>query len=346
VVNTNIVPHAGSAWAVVEAGGNPVRIGPQLETIAHDGFGGTLRRGFSAHPHTDPDSGEMHAICYDAMDPDSIRHVVVAKSGDVRREEPIRVNHGPMIHDCMITQHYVLILDLPVTLSIKRMLQGYRLPYAWNAKHKPRLGLLPRDGSDKDVIWCDVDPCYVFHLCNGFETSGGQVILDVCAHDKMFDQSTQGPDSSHVRFERWTIDPAARRVARNVIDEAAQEFPRPNETRLGRPYRYAYCMGLTPRRAFVESATYLYKHDLESRSRQVHDFGPNRAPGEFVFVPRPNARSEDDGWLMGYVLDRAQHTTDLVILDAARFEAAPQARVTIPQRIPPGFHGNWFPSKP
>jgi carotenoid cleavage dioxygenase len=159
----------------------------------------------------------------------------------------------------------------------------------------------------------------------------------------MFDQSTQGPDSTRVRFERWTIDPAMRRVTRDVIDDAAQEFPRPNETRLGKPYRYAYCMGLTPRRAFVESATCLFKHDLEGRSRQVHDFGPDRLPGEFVFIPRPNARSEDDGWLMGYVLDRAQHTTDLVILDAARFEAAPQARITIPQRIPPGFHGNWFP---
>ena len=344
VVNTNIVPHAGGAWAVVEAGGTPVRIGPQLETIAHDGFGSTLRRGFSAHPHKDPDSGELHAICYEAMDPDSIRHVVVTPSGDVRREEPIQVKHGPMIHDCMITEHYVLILDLPVTLSLKRMLAGYRFPYAWNVKHRPRVGLLPREGSNKDVLWCDVDPCYVFHPCNGFETSDGKVILDVCAHDKMFDQSTQGPDSNRVPFERWTIDPATKRVTRKVVDAAAQEFPRANETRLGKPYRYAYCMGLTPKRAFVESATHLIKHDLEAGSRQVHDFGPSGFPGEFVFIPRASARTEDDGWLMGYVLDRSQQTTDLVILDAARFEAPPQARVTIPQRIPLGFHGNWFPS--
>lgn len=344
VVNTNIVPHAGRAWAVVEAGGTPVRIGPELETIAHDNFGGTLRRGFSAHPHKDPDSGELHAICYDATDTDSVRHVVVTASGDVRREEPIRVNHGPMIHDCMITEHYVLILDLPVTLSFKRLLAGYGLPYAWNDHHRPRVGLLPREGSDQDVIWCDVDPCYVFHPCNAFETADGKVILDVCAHDKMFHQSTQGPDSSRAPFERWTLDPGARRVTRSVIDPSAQEFPRLNEMRLGKPYRYAYSMGLAPQRAFVESATYLFKHDLEQRSRQVHDFGPSVFPGEFVFIPRPEARSEDDGWLMGFVLDRAQHTTDLVILDAARFEAAPQARITIPQRIPMGFHGNWFPT--
>jgi 8'-apo-carotenoid 13,14-cleaving dioxygenase len=343
VVNTNIVPHAGRAWALVEAGATPVRIGPQLETIAHDGFGGTLRRGFSAHPHTDPDTGEMHAICYDALSPEIIHHVVVDKHGDVRREEPIRVEHGPMIHDCMITQHYVLILDLPVTFSMKRLLAGYVFPFAWNDKHRARVGLLPREGTERDIVWCDVDPCYVFHPCNGFETPDGKVILDVCVHDKMFERSKQGPDSQRVPFERWTIDPATKRVTRAVIDEAAQEFPRFNETRLGKPYRYAYCMGLSPRDAFVESATCLYKHDLEAHTRQVHDFGPDSVPGEFVFVPKASARAEDDGWLMGYVLDATKQTTDLVILDAARFEAEARARITIPYRIPPGFHGNWFP---
>jgi carotenoid cleavage dioxygenase len=344
VANTNIVPHAGRAWAVVEAGASPVRIGPQLETIAHDAFGGTLRQGFSAHPHTDPATGEMHAICYDGMDPQTIYHVVVDKAGDVRREEPIEMRDGPMIHDCMITQQYVVILDLPVTFSMKRLLAGYRFPYAWNDKHRSRVGLLPREGSGRDVVWCDVDPCYVFHPCNGFETQAGKVVLDVCVHDKMFDRSTQGPDSQRVPFERWTIDPSSRGVLRSVIDEAAQEFPRANETRLGQPYRYAYTMGLAPRQAFVESATCLFKHDLEDRTRQVHDFGPDTVPGEFVFVPRANSRSEDDGWLMGFVLDAARHTTELVILDAARFQGRPQAQITIPHRIPPGFHGNWFPT--
>jgi len=63
-----------------------------------------------------------------------------------------------------------------------------------------------------------------------------------------------------------------------------------------------------------------------------------------VFVPKAGATAEDDGWLMGYVIDKDRDTTDLVILDAAHFEAPPQARITIPHRIPPGFHGNWIPA--
>ena len=342
-VNTNIVPHAGSTWAITEAGSFPVRVGPELETIAHDPFGGTLKGSFSAHPHLDPDTGEMHAICYEGPSPDTIRHVVVGRDGRVRREEPIAVKHGPMIHDCMITRSYVIILDLPVTFTMKRLLAGYAFPYAWNPEHKARVGLLPREGRGADIIWCDVDPCYVYHPCNGYETADGKVILDVCAHNSMFADSTMGPDSRSVPFERWTIDPAARKVARRVIDADAQEFPRPNETRIGKPYRYAYTVALATD-AFIEPASRCLKHDLEKGTRQVHDFGEGRMPGEFVFVPRPGATAEDEGWLMGYVIDTKAETTDLVILDAARFEEPPVATITVPHRIPPGFHGNWMPA--
>ena len=85
----------------------------------------------------------------------------------------------------------------------------------------------------------------------------------------------------------------------------------------------------------------LYKHDLEGGTRQVHDFGTGHILGEFVFVPKADGTAEDDGWLMGYVVNMDAQTTDLVILDAANFEGAPQAVIHVPHRIPPGFHGNW-----
>ena len=61
-------------------------------------------------------------------------------------------------------------------------------------------------------------------------------------------------------------------------------------------------------------------------------------------MPRAGATAEDDGWLMGLVIDRAAETTDFVILGAADFASEPQATVTLPHRIPPGFHGNWVPT--
>jgi carotenoid cleavage dioxygenase len=124
-----------------------------------------------------------------------------------------------------------------------------------------------------------------------------------------------------------------------VLDSTPQEFPRPDERRFGLPYRYAYTMALG--RDFLGSA--LFKHDLEAGTRQSHDFGPNRHPGEFVFVPARADAAEDEGWLIGLVIDLNDETSELVILDARDFDGEPRARVKIPHRIPPGFHGNWVP---
>ena len=339
--NTNVLGHAGMTWALVEAGGFPVQLDDDLATVAHNPFEGTLHGSFSAHPHLDPDTGEMHAICYHGTDQTTIRHVVLGRDGRVRREEPIPVRHGPSIHDCMITRQYVLIFDLPVTFSMKTLLAGHPFPYAWNPDHPARVGLLPREGQAADIIWCDVPACYVFHPCNAYETDDGQVIVDVVAHDTMFASSTQGPDSQKVAFERWTIDPKAHQVSRRVIDAQPQEFPRPDERRLGKPYRYAYTVPLGRVDEHFNSATHLLKHDLQAGTRERHEFGAGRHPGEFVFVPQHADAAEDEGWLLGYVINTNNETTDLVILDAQRFSGEPQAVITIPHRIPPGFHGNW-----
>jgi 8'-apo-carotenoid 13,14-cleaving dioxygenase len=341
--NTNVLGHAGKIWGLVEAGAKPVELGPDLETIAHNPFEATLNGSFSAHPHLDPETGEMHAICYEGEDQNIIRHVVVGVDGKVRREEPIRVKHGPMIHDCMITKNYVIILDLPVTFSMKLLLAGHAFPYAWNPSHEARVGLLPREGTNADVIWCSVEPCAVFHPANAFETADGNVIMDVCAHDTMFATSRVGPDSKNCAFERWTINIAQRAVDRVVIDAESQEFPRPDERFIGKRYRYAFTTALPKDHLFARgSDTRLFKHDLDNGSREVHDFGAERHPGEFVFVPRNDNAAEGNGWLMGYVINMADETTDFVILDALDFIGPPVASVHIPHRIPPGFHGNWI----
>lgn len=343
-VNTNVLGHGGKAWALVEAGAWPVALGDELQTLAHDPFDGTLKGSFSAHPHLDPASGELHAICYEATDPNTIRHVVVGRDGHVRREEPIAVQHGPSVHDCMITAQYVLVLDLPVTFSMSALVAGYSFPYAWNPKHRARVGVLRKDAPGSSIVWCEVEPCYVFHPANAFETDDGRITLDVAAYATMFAHSHFGPDTRPV-FERWTVDPAARQVARQVIDERPQEFPRIDERRIGRPYRHAYIASVSlggPNQ--LETGRLLYRHDLQGGGSAVHDFGPHHHVGEFVFEPSHPDAAEDEGWLMGFVVDAATQTTDFVILDAQDFSGPPRAVVTIPHRIPSGFHGNWLPS--
>jgi carotenoid cleavage dioxygenase len=345
-VNTNVIQIGGRIHAIVEAGSSPAVLDDNLDTVAYSDFGGSLSVPFTAHPHEDPRTGEFHAITYDAQTPDKAWHVVLSPAGEAIREVAIPVSNGPSIHDCTITENYVLIFDLPVTFSMKALLSGEKFPYAWNPDHPARVGLLPRQGAADDVIWCEVDPCYVFHVANSFEDDAGRVIVDCAVHETMFAHGTIGPADKPLGLERWTIDPAARKVARRTLDPAGQEFPRPDERFFGQPYRYVWAIGIPGEGepGFLGPQP-LYRHDLETGARTEHHFGPDRVPGEFVFVPRSADAAEGEGWMMGYVIDTARETTDLVILDASDMAAAPVATIHIPHRIPPGFHGNWLPDR-
>nr|USU31332.1 carotenoid oxygenase family protein [Methylobacterium sp. OTU13CASTA1] len=343
-VNTNVVEIGGRAFAVVEAGSYPVALSDDLETQRYDPFDGTLIGSFSGHPHRDPETGELHAIAYDGRVWDSVRHVVLSPGGRVVRDVSIPVDHGPCIHDCAITARFVVVLDLPVTFSMRAVLAGHRFPFRWNPAHRARVGLLPRHGTAADIVWCAVSPCFVFHVANAYDDDDGRVVLDVVAYDRVFDSAGGGLDAPG-RLERWTADPATGRVDRRVIDPAAQEFPRIDERRFGRAHRYVYT-GSVPADGNTQlvGATQIYKHDLATGERRVHEFGADRVPGEFVFVPARPEAGEDEGWLVGLVIDTARDTTDFTVLDARAFEAPPVATVHLGHRIPPGFHGNWFPS--
>ena len=342
-VNTNVVKIGERTFALIEAGGAPLELSFDLETQAYNGFDGTLQGAFAAHPHHDPLTGEHHAITYDGHRPDLITHVVVDAAGKVIREEPIHLPHGPMIHDCAFTRRYMIILDLPVAFSMKAAQAGSIFPYHWNADLPARVGLLPRNGTQADIIWCPVDPCFAFHVANAYDRADGKVVLDLCVYESMFHAHAIGPDARSRGFERWVIDPEAQAVEISTVDAAPQEFPRPDERRFGQPYRYAYVVALPQEGAdaFFGSSR-LYRHDLWEGTRAVHDFGPGRVPGEFVFVPKAEDSAEEEGWMMGLVIDAASDRTDLVILDAARFEDAPVATIHLPHRVPPGFHGNWI----
>lgn len=342
-VNTNVIGFAGQTLAMVEAGSYPAILSDELETVAYSDFGGGLSGSFTAHPHQDPVTGEYHAICYDATNPGRITHVALDKAGKVLRELAIAVEHGPSIHDCAITRNYVVIFDLPVTFSTKALLAGYKFPYRWNRDHTARVGLLRRDGDASDLAWYEVDPAYVFHVANSFEDADGQVVIDCCAYETMFDGDMGGPFGKSLGLERWTIDPSGKRVIRATIDATPQEFPRPDERFFAQPYRYAWITGLpeSENEEFFAAAP-LLRHDLLTGERTMRSFGDAAVPGEFVFVERAIDAPEGDGWLMGYVIDRESATTDLVILDATTLDDV--ARVHIPHVVPPGFHGNWIAS--
>ena len=90
----------------------------------------------------------------------------------------------------------------------------------------------------------------------------------------------------------------------------------------------------------------LVKVDVDAGSHTAWDPEPGRHANEALFVPDPENPDggEDEGWLLSYVYDARQDTSDLVVLDATDVAGGPVAEVELPQRVPYGFHGTWVPA--
>jgi carotenoid cleavage dioxygenase len=339
--NTNVGGFAGTTWAMVEAGGCPVELTYDLETVARNDFFGTLPGAFTAHPKVDPDTGEMHAMAYAWPHwMDHVQYVVVGTDGRVRRTVDVKVPGMVMLHDMSLTQRYAVVYDLPVTVSFDlAMKQSF--PFAWNPDYGSRLGLLPREGEGDDVVWIDAPICYSFHPMNAYDVVGGpddgKVVIDLCVYDRMFDTDVLGPfGDNFARLERWVVDPVRRSISTSVIDDARSEFPRHRGSLTAKPYRYGYCAS-----PGEEPTWPTFKYDLHTGAKEVFDHGPGRSAGEPVFVSRPDATAEDDGWLVTFVHDATTAGAELVVIDAQDFGRGYVARVPLPQRVPYGFHGNW-----
>jgi carotenoid cleavage dioxygenase len=340
--NTNVLTIGGRTYAIVEAGAPPIELTDELETVGPSDFGGTLDQVFSAHPKRDPRTGEYHVACYYWAWGNKIRYLSVGADGRVQRSVDVETPGGPMVHDLAFTQRYALLFDLPCTFDVDAAMAGVRLPYFWNESYGARIGLLPRDGAadGSDVRWYEIEPCYVFHPLNAYDTEDGRVVLDAVRHPKMFDQDRLGPNEGSTRLERWTIDPSEGKVVEETIDDRHQEFPRLNESLQGLRNRFGYGAKLTG--AF--DAGPALKHDLVAGTTVEHDYGPGRVTLEPVFVAREGGRAEDDGWVVSYVYDATTDRSDVVILDAQDFTGDPVATIHLPVRVPFGFHGNWVPT--
>jgi all-trans-8'-apo-beta-carotenal 15,15'-oxygenase len=65
--------------------------------------------------------------------------------------------------------------------------------------------------------------------------------------------------------------------------------------------------------------------------------------GEPLFIPRPQAQAEDDGWIVGMLYSGERRCSDVVILDGQDIAAGPLARLKLPHHVPYGLHGSFVP---
>lgn len=332
--NTHVIEHGGALLALCE-GGLPYEVNGELDTVGPYDFDGKLRTAMTAHPKTDPVSGELLFYGYSNVEP-YLTFYRAHADGALVHSEPVEVPGPTMMHDFAITEHLVLWLDLSVVYRTGQP----GMPFGWDEDYGARIGVMSRAGGQ--VRWFEIDPCYVFHIGNAFETPDGAIVLDavryrpasfIAAWHGMGPQRASARVQQAARAEqgvlyRWRIDPAAGIVTEQQLDDRNIEFPSLSEALTGRPSRYLYTMG----------GPGLVKYD--TRDAVATEYPSEDHLGEPVFVPAERGSAEDDGWLLTVATPVDGSASRLLVLDAR--ELRDVAAVTLPRRVPAGFHGSWI----
>lgn len=379
--NTNVIGHAGQTIALIEAGPRPIALSDELETVGRCDFDGTLAGGYTAHPHVDPETGELHALSYFWGWGNRVRYTVTGVDGRVRRSVDIPVTGSPMIHDFSLTDRYVVIYDLPVTFDVRRAGRGAPAPIRPMAiatlstivgrlPIPERLAAMmirssgqsaPYSADSFPYSWNPRYPARVGLLpregtaadVRWFDVEPCYVFHPLNAFDaddgSVVLDVVRHPKVFATEFRGPAEGPPT--LDRWTVDLAAGKV---REERLDdrsqefprideRRTGRRHRYGYAVGFAAGDDGDQIIKHDLAGGGSQTRRFGPGWQLSEFVFVPnRPDA-DEADGVLMGYAYDPACDRSQLALLDAATLESV--ATVQLPARVPQGFHGNWLPTQ-
>ena len=168
--NTSLLHHHGRSLALYEVSIPHEFNAADLTTVGEYDFGGSLTGPVTAHPKVDPITGELFIIGYSPMG-DYLTYSVLSQDGTLLKSQPIDIPNPVMMHDFQITENYVVFMDLPIVFDLTQLDSGF--PFSWKPELGARLGIMPRYGEASEVEWFDIDPCFVFHTFNAFETSTG-----------------------------------------------------------------------------------------------------------------------------------------------------------------------------
>ncbi len=368
---------AGAPKIKVVAGVNVIRLGKRLlalhevghyyweldpitlETVGRFDFDGQVEGMLTAHPHFDPVANEW---LFYALDNEKkfLDCFTTDPSGTIKSKHRVAMPFTPWNHDFIFTpQHNIFFFGV-----IRwRPWSEDRVPHGKSAWF-----IDPKDHCDNRILFVDrqtgeatwLHPknseFIVGHFLNAYR-EGEDTIIDTTVTPLSGALQDYNPEnyfpfplvdgpSPFMPPQLWrlVINPKNGSVAHRRIGDFAAEFVRPNETIQGQPHRYGYMAAIHAPSPTSKGFNCLAKHDYETGETRFQHISSRHdlTPGEPVFVPHPQARSEDHGWVLALWYDPRRNTSELIILDATAFDGAPVARIKLDHHVPLDFHGNWI----
>lgn len=347
--STDVVFHGGEIISTFYMCGEGYRLDPHtLETLGTASY--VPPEGISAHPKTDPYTGEMMFFNYGKKAP-FMHYGVAGPDRRLKNLVPVELPGARLPHDMAFTQNYSILADLPLFWD-EELLQRDIHSVKWHPDIPTRFAIIPRHGSANDIRWFEAAPTYVLHWMNAWE-EGNEIILDGYFQDDPDPAPIEAPGldprfgkllanvdehSFKSKLHRWRFNLDTGAVHEERLDERILEFGTFNQAYAGRKSRYLYSTTTKPGWFLFNG---IVKHDMETGDSVSLSFGDERYGSEAPFAPRDKATAEDDGYLVSFITDMKKNRSECIIIDARDLAAGPVARIILPHKISSGTHAAW-----
>ncbi|MBI4208099.1 MAG: carotenoid oxygenase family protein [Deltaproteobacteria bacterium] len=261
----------------------------------------------------------------------------------------IPVKEPAYIHSFGMTEHFLILAEFPlvvnpiqIVLSGKPFIENFR----WAPERGTRFWII--DKNDGKVLKVsETEAFFSFHHINAFER-GREIFMDISGYPDASVMNQLYLDSvrevhkgefAKTLFRRYRIPLNGNVANEEFRSREAIELPRIHYSRCNtQEYRWVYGVGVREK-SQEDFYNQLVRLDVSSQEAQTW-WEEGCYPGEPVFVPLPQSRSEGEGILLSIVLDSKRERSFLLILDARTLEEIGRAPVSHP--IPFGFHGQFF----
>ena len=348
--NTNLLPFGGRLYALWEGGSATELDARTLDTVGIRTWRADLKSmPFSAHPKIDQDGSMWNFGALPGSGRLALYHI--GADGTLLATGVVEVPQLAMVHDFVISGQHLIFLVPPYDLLADASL-SFAERHAWAGSGpaaRPLRAVVVSKATLQLRKVFELDPHMVFHFGNAFD-DGQTTRLDVVLHGggalasfgALMRGERQPNLAEHSHTAQVTLDYASG-MAQQARLFGTSEFPRVMPQVVGRRHRKLAVLSSAARnREHILDTVNLV--DTDTGKADSFRFDAGWLAEEHVMVPRRNARSETDGYLLGVAQDTRRGETVMTVFDAARVADGPLALARLGYRTPICFHGNFLPA--
>ena len=356
--NTTPIYHGGKLLALKEDSRGWELDPHTLETVGEYSFGGKMKsQTMTAHTRPDFDTGELFFYGYEAngIATRDIAYCIADKNGNLVKEEFFEAPYCALMHDFVVTKKHAIFPVFPTIADFDRIKSGGD-HWVFHRDKPTYVGVMPREGSTKDMRWFKADARMAFHFMNGF-SEGDKVHMDFgVSNVNVFPFILKASNIQIQPWEmkggvvRWTMDLSkpGDEVVETMLSSPA-DFPRVADKDHMKDYDIGYNQAFDPQVApplpvgpVGAGFNTINRLEIKTGRKRSLKMDQQSTVQEHIHVPSQKAGHE--GYLI-FVVDRHHEPYSQVwVVEAEHLDKGPIAVIHLPVRLRSQVHGNWVPA--